>query len=125
MLLQYHQVLDFVQQALPDMRVTRVRNLAWGILGILRVRDGHLTVSEMARAIGNRSKHWHKFKRMWRFVSNVKWAPAQYFGAILRFVLQRFRVEHDLPIIIDQSTVAGRWEVLWASIPFRRERMRV
>ncbi len=58
MLLQCHQVLDGVQQALPDVRVTRMRNLAWGILGILRVRDGHLTVSEMARAIGNRSKHW-------------------------------------------------------------------
>jgi hypothetical protein len=117
--LEYHQTLDFVQQIMPAMRVTRLRNLAWSILGILRVRDGHLTVSEMARAIEGKCDHWHKFKRLWRFVCNVKWAPAAYFADILGFILQRFHPGYYLPVIIDQSTLAGKWEVLWASIPFR------
>jgi hypothetical protein len=37
----------------------------------------------------------------------------------LSFVLLRFRLGHYLPLIIDQSTIAGQWEVLWASVPFR------
>ena len=119
MALQYHQALDFVQQVLPDMRVTRLRNLAWSMLGILRVRDGHLTVSEMARGMENKCDHWYKFKRLWRFLCSVKWAPAQYFGRTLCFVLSRFHPGRYLPVIIDQSTLAGKWEVLWASIPFR------
>jgi len=117
--LTYHDVLAFVQLIVPMMRLTRQRNLAWSILGILRVRDGHLTVSEMARAIESKCDHWHNFKRLWRFVSSEKWAPAAYFPSILSFVLARFRVGHYLPVIIDQSTLAGKWEVLWASIPFR------
>lgn len=101
------------------MRLTRQRNLAWSILGILRVRDGHLTVSEMARAIESKCNHWYNFKRLWRFVCSEKWSPADYFHSILSVVLARFRVGHYLPVIIDQSTIAGKWEVLWASIPFR------
>jgi hypothetical protein len=104
---------------LPEMRVTRLRNLAWSMLGILRVRDGHLTVSEIARSITSKCDHWHKFKRLWRFVCSVKWAPTAYFVSILCFILQRFHPGHYLPVIIDQSTIAGKWEVLWASIPFR------
>jgi hypothetical protein len=117
--LAYHDALQFVQLMLPTMRLTRQRNLAWSMLGILRVRDGHLTVSEMARAIESKSKHWHNFKRLWRFVCSEKWSPAAYFHSILCFVLARFRVGHYLPVIIDQSTLAGKWEILWASIPFR------
>jgi len=117
--LTYHDVLAFVQLIVPAMRLTRQRNLAWSILGILRVRDGHLTVSEMARAIESKCDHWHNFKRLWRFVCSEKWTPAAYFHSILSFVLARFRVGHYLPVIIDQSTIAGKWEVLWASIPFR------
>jgi hypothetical protein len=116
---EYHMILEFVEQVLPTLRVTRQRNLAWCMLGILRVRDGHLTISEMARAIIGTSDHWHKFKRLWRFVCNLKWAPRDYFEQIFSFILARFRVGHYLPVIVDQSTIGGKWEVLWASIPFR------
>jgi hypothetical protein len=88
-------------------------------LGILKVRDAHLTVSEIARAIPNRLDHWPKFKRIWRFLSNVKWSPVGCFHHLFAFLLSRFRVGQFLPVIIDQSTPAGKWEVLWASIPFR------
>jgi len=33
--------------------------------------------------------------------------------------LQRFHPGHYVPVIFDQSTIGGRWEVLWASLPFR------
>jgi hypothetical protein len=115
----YHELLEFVQSIVPDMRVTRQRNLALTVLGIVQVRDGHLTVSEIARTIPGRIAHWHKFKRIKRFLSNLKWRPEDHFADILRLTLHRFRVSDQVPIIIDQSTLAGRWEILWASIPFR------
>jgi len=117
--LPYTALLEFVQLILPALRVTRQRNLVWLALGLLQVRDAHLTVSEIARAILTRSDHWHKFKRMSRFLSNVKWSPQGCFHDLLPFLLNRFRSGAYLPVIIDQSTIAGRWEVLWASVPFR------
>jgi len=119
MVIQYNDLLGFVQMMLPCMRVTRQRNLALTALGILKVRDAHLTVSEIARAIPNRLDHWHNLKRIWRFLSNVKWSPEEYFHPLFAFLLTRFRVGLFLPVIIDQSTLAGKWEMLWASIPFR------
>lgn len=117
--LQYTDLLHFVQSLLPGMRLTRQRNLVWLILGIVQTRDAHLTVSEIARAIPTHSAHWHKLKRMWRFLSNMKWTPSDHFPDLFAFVLARFRVNGRVPIIIDQSTIGGRWEVLWASLPFR------
>lgn len=119
MTLEYGKMLYFVQCLLTGWRLTRQRNLALLCLGIARVRDGHLTVSEIARGIPSHSDHWYKFRRMKRFLSNHHWSPAEHFGRLVRFVLQRFHPGHFLPVIIDQSTIAGRWEVLWASIPFR------
>ncbi|MGQ9851740.1 MAG: hypothetical protein ACUVSU_16990 [Aggregatilineaceae bacterium] len=112
-------MLLFVQSMLPEMRLTRQRNLALVVVGLLQVRDAHLTISEIARAIPGKADHWHKFKRVWRFLSNVKWSSSACCYPLLRFVLARFRVGQYLPIIVDQSTLAGKWEVLWASIPFR------
>ena len=97
-----------------QFRVTRLRNLALLALGVCKVRDGHLTVSEIARYSPTFSDHWYKFRRMKRFLANLKWSPAQQFLPV-----QRFYPGPDLPVIIDQSTIDGRWEVLWASIPFR------
>ncbi len=104
--LQYTDLLAFVQLVLPTLRVTRQRNLAWLVLGLVQVRDAHLTVSEIARAIQTRSNHWHKFKRMRRFLSNVKWSPPGCFPVLLPFLLSRVRTGAYLPVIIDQSTIA-------------------
>jgi hypothetical protein len=119
MVIGYDDLLSFVQLILPLLRLTQQRNLAWTVLGILQVRDAHLTISEIARAIATRSRHWHKFKRLWRFLSNTRWSPAACSAALLRFLLSRWRIGQYLPLIIDQSTLAGNWEVLWASVPFR------
>jgi len=118
-ILEYTELLTFVQSMLPQMRLTRQRNLAAVVLGLLQVQDAHLTVSEIARAVPTKSKHWHKFKRVRRFLSNVKWSPTGCCEALLCFLLLRFRPGQYLPLIIDQSTIAGQWEVLWASVPFR------
>jgi len=67
MSLQYTNLLDFIQLLFPTMRVTRLRNLVWLVLDLLQVRDAHLTISEIARAIQARSNHWHKFKHRYRF----------------------------------------------------------
>jgi hypothetical protein len=88
-------------------------------IGIAGVRDGHLTMSEIARSIPTRSDHWYKFKRIKRFLSNPRWSPSELFGELIRFALRRFYPGHYLPVIFDQSTIGGRWEVLWASLPFR------
>ena len=115
----YGKMLFFVQHVLPGWRLTRQRNLALLAIGIARVRDAHLTVAEIARGILTRADHWCKYKRLWRFLSNPLWSPAELFPSLIEFILERFYPSQRVPVIIDQSTIAGRWEVLWASIPFR------
>jgi hypothetical protein len=56
---------------------------------------------------------------MHRFLSNLKWSPQACCDEMLRFLLNRFHYRGDLPVIIDQSTLGGRWEMLWAAVPFR------
>ena len=119
MTLGYGRMLFFVQNLLPGFRLTRQRNLALLAIGIAAVRDGHLTLSEIARSIPTRSDHWYKFKRIRRFVSNLKWSPGELFGDLARYALERFYPGPYVPVIIDQSTIGGRWEGLWASLPFR------
>ena len=119
MKLGYRVMLYFVQHLLPGFRLTRQRNLALVALGIAGVRDGHLTISEIARSVPTRSDHWYKFKRIKRFLSNLKWSPSELFGDLIRSGLQRFHPGHYVPVIFDQSTIGGRWEALWASLPFR------
>ena len=119
MKLSYGRMLFFVQSVVGSMRLTRQRNLALLALGIARVRDGHLTMSEIARVIPRPYDHWYKFKRIKRFLANPRWFPDAHFDELVAFVTTRFRTGRYLPIIIDQSTIRGRWEVVWASIPFR------
>ena len=119
MAIGYGRMTWFVQHLLPGFRLTRQRNLALLAIGIAGVRDGHLTISEIARSIPTQSDHWYKFKRIKRFLSNPKWSPSELFGDLTRFALQRFYPGRYLPVIIDQSTIGGRWEALWASLPFR------
>jgi hypothetical protein len=56
---------------------------------------------------------------MRRFLCNQLWSPSDLYGQLVRFALKRFRPGALVPVIIDQSTIKGRWEVLWASLPFR------
>lgn len=119
MALGYRRMLLFVQHLLPGFRLTRQRNLALLATGIADVRDGHLTLSEIARSIPTRSDHWYKFKRIKRFVSNLKWSPSELFGDLTAYALERFHPGHYVPVIIDQSTIGGEWEALWACVPFR------
>ena len=74
---------------------------------------------EIARSIPGHSDHWYKFKRMRRFLCNQLWSPSDLYRHLVRFALKRFRPGALVPVIIDQSTIKGRWEVLWASLPFR------
>jgi hypothetical protein len=50
MAIGYGRMLFFVQHLLPGFRLTRQRNLALLAIGISGVRDGHLTISEIARS---------------------------------------------------------------------------
>jgi len=51
MTLGYGQILCLVRSLCYSLRLTRQRNLALLALGISRIADGHLTVSEIARSV--------------------------------------------------------------------------
>ena len=106
--LGWGRMLFFVQRLLPGWRLTRQRNLALLAMGLARLRDGHLTISETARSIPAHTDHWHKFKRIQRFLTKRRWSPKERFASLVQFALKRFYPGHYLPVIIDQSTPPWR-----------------
>jgi hypothetical protein len=108
-----------VQHVLPDWQLTRQRNLVLLVIGIAGVRDAHLIVAEIARSNPSRADHRSKYKRIWRFLSSPLWSSSELFSSLARFIPKWFYPRQREPVIIDQSTIEGRLEVLWASIPLR------
>ena len=58
--------------------------------------------------------------RIERFLASARWSPQDLSPPMLADLLRCFFLGQYPPIIVDQSTLAGCWEMLWAAIPFRR-----
>jgi len=105
----YGKMMYFVQHGLKGWRLTRQCNLALLAIGIAGVRDAHLTMAKIARGIPTRADHRTKHRRMWQFLSSSLWSPDELFPSLVRFILERFYPGQRVPVIIDQSTIKGRW----------------
>jgi len=75
-MLSYNDVWDIVNRWHIEMRVTRLRNLALLVYGIIQSRSGCLSVIVRHWPHGPR-RHTHRLKRLHRFLKNsgVKEAP--------------------------------------------------
>jgi hypothetical protein len=117
-MLSYTDVWDIVNRWHIEMRVTRLRNLALLVYGIIQSRSGCLSVIVRHWPHGP-TRHTHRLKRLHRFLKNhgVKEAPVfESLAAIIWPYRPGGRRTQLLPVALDWTKVHA-FSVLFAAMP--------
>jgi hypothetical protein len=89
----YHTWLKRIRQLRPGERVTRLRNFAWIVAGIVASRSVHL--SRIAEKIPGTAKTLSKIQRVRRFLDNSAVRVREWYAPVARALLQEV-VAHGL-----------------------------
>jgi hypothetical protein len=120
-MLSYTEIWTLVNQWHISMRVTRLRNLALLVEGIIHSRSGCLSAIVRQWSIGPR-RHIHRLKRLHRFLKNPQVHALPVFRSMAALVW-RYRPggkrTRMLPVAIDWTKVHDV-SVLFAAVPRRR-----
>lgn len=119
----YTEILEFIQRSAPTLRATRKVNLALLTAAILSRRK--LSLSALARELArsplveSRSHH-HNKKRLFRFLSNIRFDPLRAQAAMMTQLSESARLRGLTPIMIDWSDLGRGFNGLFAAVCFRK-----
>lgn len=111
-----HFVKRLVGKIFPILRKTQKVNLALGIFGQVKSHSG--LMSEIVREIPGATKHKHRLKRFWRFLSNYRVKPDQLRLLWITWCLKTFCRTRVVPVAMDWTTLPGNIQCLMIAIPF-------
>ena len=115
----YHSWFDRIEQLRPGERVTRLRNLAWLLVGICRSRSVHL--SKVALKIPGEANTLSITRRLSRFLDNPAIRVREWYEPIARNVLQAMAdTVGEIRLIADGTKVGFGHQLLMVSVAFRR-----
>jgi hypothetical protein len=115
----YHTWFDRIEQLRPGERVTRLRNLAWLLVGICRSRSVHL--SKVALKIPGDANTLSITRRLSRFLDNPAIRVREWYEPIARNVLQAMAdTAGEIRLIADGTKVGFGHQLLMVSVAFRR-----
>lgn len=115
----YHTWFKRIRQLRPFERVTRLRNLAWLMVGIFQSRSVHL--SNIAGKIPGSAKLLSTVRRLSRFLANPAVRVRQWYESIARFLLRSMATTvGEIRLIADGSKVGFNHQLLIIAIAFRR-----
>lgn len=100
----------------PKLRKTQTVNLTLGVFGLVKARSGIL--SEIVREIPGSSKHKHRLKRLWRFVSNDRVKVGNLINLWSLWVIETFCRGEYIPVALDWTTLPGNIQCLMAAVPY-------
>ena len=117
-MLSYTDIWDIVNRWCIEMRVTRLRNLALLVQGIIHSRSGCLSAIVRCWTTGP-TRHIHRLKRLHRFLKNPGVSALPVFRAVAA-VMWPYRPggnrTHLFPIAIDWTKVRA-FHVIFAAMP--------
>jgi hypothetical protein len=115
----YHTWFKRIEQLRPGERVTRVRNLAWLLVGIWRSKSVHL--SQVALKIPGEAKTLSITRRLGRFLDNPAIRVREWYEPIARNVLQAMAdTVGEIHLIADGTKVGFGHQLLMVAVAFRR-----
>lgn len=115
----YHTWLKRIQQLRPQERITRLRNFAWMITGILASRSVHLgRIAEKMPGVATRNS---KARRLSRFLENAAVRVRDWYEPIARALLESI-VNQDLEVrlLADGTKIGFGHQLLMVAIAYRR-----
>lgn len=111
--------LEQITQLRPGERITRLRNLAWLIVGIFLSRSVHL--SKIASKIPGSAKQMSIVRRLSRFLANPAVRTRQWYEPIARSLLEAMtKTVGEIRLIADGTKVGFNHRLLIIAIAFRR-----
>lgn len=111
-------VQGIIRPLFPTLRKTRMTNLALSVFGVIKAQSGIL--SEIARYMPVRGKHWYRVRRLWRFVSNTKMmVDKTMMSGWIAWVINRFTPGRHVCIALDWTKLPGDIQCLMIALPYR------
>jgi hypothetical protein len=115
----YHTLFEQLWQLRPGDWVTRLRNLAWLMVGILKSRSVHL--SRVANEIPGQAKEQSLVRRLSRFLANPAVRVREWYEPIARMLLESMaETVREVRLIVDGSKIGFSHQLLMVSVAFRR-----
>lgn len=91
-------------------------NLALGIYGQVKSQSG--LMSEIVREVPGTTKHKHRLKRFWRFLSNPRVKPEHLRLLWITFCIRTFNKNSVVKVAIDWTTLPFNIQCLMIAIPY-------
>jgi hypothetical protein len=115
----YHTWLERIRQLRPNERVTRLRNFAWIVAGILLSRSVHL--SRIAEKIPGVATTVSKTRRVSRFLDNSAIRVREWYTPVARDLLAQ-AVAHGLEVrlVTDGTKIGFGHQLLMVALVYRR-----
>ena len=115
----YHTWFNQIEQLRPGERVTRLRNLAWLLVGICRSKSVHL--SKVALKIPGDANTLSITRRLSRFLDNPAIRVREWYEPIARSMLQAIAdTVGEIRLIVDGTKVGFGHQLLMVAVAFRR-----
>lgn len=115
----YHTWFKKIEQLRPGERVTRLRNLAWLLVGIYKSRSVHL--SKVALKIPGGAKTLSITRRLSRFLCNPAIRVRKWYEPVALDVLQAMAdTVGEVRLIADGTKVGSGHQLLMVAVAFRR-----
>lgn len=107
-----------LRKLLPEERLTRVRNLAWLIVGLALSRSAHL--SHIAAKLPFRVTLLATVQRLSRFLQNPAFRVRDWYRPVAQDLLAAAARSGPVRLIIDGSKVGGGHQLLIVALAYRR-----
>jgi len=114
----YHTWFQRIVQMWPHLRVTKMRNLAWLIVGIYQSRSVHL--SKIAGKIPGKAKLPSLTRRLSRFLANRAIRVRELYSPIARQLLESRAHHGEIRLIVDGTKVGFGHQLLIVALAYRR-----
>lgn len=112
-----HKILQYLSKQLPNERITRVRNLALFMTGLLLSMNVHL--AHIVKKWPIRSRQRSLVNRLRRFLNNERVDVRTYYEPVVQQLLRAFR-DAPLRLIIDCTKIGFNYRLLTISIAYRK-----
>lgn len=115
----YHIWLHRLAQLRPGERITRLRNMAWLLVGIFKSKSVHL--SKIALEIPGAAKSLSLTRRLSRFLDNAAIRVREWYGPIARDLLQVVAGSvGEVRLIADGTKIGFGHQLLMVAVAFRK-----
>jgi hypothetical protein len=115
----YHTWFDRIKQLRPGERITRLRNVAWLLVGIYRSKSVHL--SKVALEIPGTAKSLSITRRLSRLLNNPAIRVREWYEPVARDMLQAVaKTVGAIRLIADGTKVGFGHQLLMVAVAFRR-----